>query len=116
MSEKQHAILEVDGYAPALELGAPRSTADDVELHVGKISREQAGGGDQRFVALIGAQIGDRDDRADGRVAASGLRYRVAGGLDAVGNYRNRSGSEPLSLENAPCCLRIREPTFVAHR
>ena len=109
MSEKQHAILESMRAHQRFELGAPRSVADDVELHVGKIGGEQAGGGDQRLVALLGAQIGDGDDRADRPRGGVRATLRVAGGVDAVRNHRNRSGREPLRLENAPCRLRIRD-------
>ena len=44
-----------------------------------------------------------------GRVRGVRATLRVAGGVDAVRNHRNRSGREPLRLENAPCRLRVRD-------
>ena len=121
-----HGALEAARAHQRLELRTARTVADDLELHVGEVGGELRGGGNQRFVALLGPQVRDGDD-PPARLAARrasrrsrGIRMRATGKrvrVDAVRDDRNRSRSRglPAGASSAPP-LNWRRPSLRSGR
>ncbi len=95
--ELDHSVDPL-GAHERLELGEARSGADDLEPQVRMRSLQDGSGRDERLVALLGTQVGDRDDLPH-RGSRRARRVRV--GVDPVRDHIDRRSCDPSDLSMA---------------